>query len=260
MPGGFASDGVYRYSFDFKKYENEELGAIVRFVGYDHGNSATGFDANKIFESIYLDTAFRYYNNLNGIKQSDWRTWKMSDYIAEIEQGVWNHIEFYLDMYARYVYYYYNNKLLGKDKICPDLKQLWGVDFTVEKGNWVLSDRFADSTVAYQYYGYDKKVPYETLESLYKIAVGGFKPDLTLIFDLDPKIGLARSFKKAEGMVVKETRHESRGLAFHERMRRGFLEIAAKESERCIVVDADKSIEALHREVVKIVTERFGLG
>lgn len=50
------------------------------------------------------------------------------------------------------------------------------------------------------------------------------------------------------------------GLAFHERMRRGFLEIAAKESERCIVVDADKSIEALHREVVKIVTERFGLG
>lgn len=123
-----------------------------------------------------------------------------------------------------------------------------------------MSDRFADSTVAYQYYGYDKKVPYETLESLYKIAVGGFKPDLTLIFDLDPKIGLARSFKKAEGMAVKETRHESRGLVFHERMRRGFLEIAAKEPERCIVVDADKSIEALHREVVKIVTERFGLG
>lgn len=140
MPGGFASDGVYRYSFDFKKYENEELGAIVRFVGYDHGNSATGFDANKVFESIYLDTAFRYYNNLNGIKQSNWRTWTMSDNIAEIEQGVWNHIDIYLDMYARYVYYYYNNKLLGKDKICPDLKQLWGVDFTVEKGRCVIDN------------------------------------------------------------------------------------------------------------------------
>ena len=140
MPGGFASDGVYRYSFDFKKYENENLGAIVRFVGYDHGNSATGFDANKVFESIYLDTAFRYYNNLNGIKQSNWRTWKMSDNIAEIEQGVWNHIDIYLDMYARYVYYYYNNKLLGKDKICPDLKQLWGVDFSVEKGRCVIDN------------------------------------------------------------------------------------------------------------------------
>mgnify|MGYP000009423014 FL=1 len=146
--------------------------------------------------------------------------------------------------------YYADRRIHLTSKVWPAL----------EKGSWVLSDRFADSTVAYQYYGYDKKVPYETLESLYKIAVGGFKPDLTLIFDLDPKIGLARSFKKAEGMAVKETRHESRGLAFHERMRRGFLEIAAKEPERCIVVDADKSIEALHREVVKIVTERFGLG
>ena len=130
--------------------------------------------------------------------------------------------------------YYADRRIHLTSKVWPAL----------EKGSWVLSDRFADSTVAYQYYGYDKKVPYETLESLYKIAVGGFKPDLTLIFDL----------------AVKETRHESRGLAFHERMRRGFLEIAAKEPERCIVVDADKSIEALHREVVKIVTERFGLG
>ena len=49
-------------------------------------------------------------------------------------------IDIYLDMYARYVYYYYNNKLLGKDKICPDLKQLWGVDFTVEKGRCVIDN------------------------------------------------------------------------------------------------------------------------
>ena len=86
--------------------------------------------------------------------------------------------------------YYADRRIHLTSKVWPAL----------EKGSWVLSDRFADSTVAYQYYGYDKKVPYETLESLYKIAVGGFKPDLTLIFDLDPKIGLARSFKKAEGI------------------------------------------------------------
>ena len=94
---------------------------------------------------------------------------------------------------------------------------------------------------------------------MYKIAVGDFKPDLTLIFDLDPEIGLARSFKKAEGMAVKETRHESRGLEFHKRLRQGFLEIAKKEPKRCVVIDASKSIEEQHKEVVKIISERFGL-
>lgn len=129
----------------------------------------------------------------------------------------------------------------------------------LKDGSWVLSDRFADSTVAYQYYGYDKKVPMETLQNLYKIAVGEFKPDLTIIFDLDPKIGLERSFKKSLGMKVKETRHESRGLEFHNRMRNGFLEIAKSDPERCVVLDANKSIEELHQDVVKLVSERFGL-
>ena len=77
--------------------------------------------------------------------------------------------------------------------------------------------------------------------------------------DLDPEIGLARSFKKAEGMAIKETRHESRGLEFHKRLRQGFLEIAKKEPERCVVIDASKSIEEQHKEVVKIISERFGL-
>lgn len=129
----------------------------------------------------------------------------------------------------------------------------------MNNGSWVLSDRFADSTVAYQYYGYDKKVPLETLNDLYKIAVGDFKPDLTLIFDLDPKIGLERSYKKSLGMAVKETRHESRGLEFHNRMREGFLDIAKLEPERCVVIDANKSIAQLHEDVIKIISERFGL-
>ena len=100
--------------------------------------------------------------------------------------------------------YYADRRIHLTSKVWPAL----------EKGSWVLSDRFADSTVAYQYYGYDKKVPYETLESLYKIAVGGFKPDLTLIFDLDPKIGLARSFKKAEGMAVRKPGTRAGGWRF----------------------------------------------
>ena len=153
------------------------------------------------------------------------------------------------DAVAECLLYYADRRVHLASKVWPLLKQ----------GAWVLSDRFADSTVAYQYYGYDKKVPYETLADLYKIAVGDFRPDLTLIFDLDPEIGLARSFKKAEGMAVKETRHESRGLEFHKRLRQGFLEIAKKEPKRCVVIDASKSIEEQHKEVVKIISERFGL-
>ena len=129
----------------------------------------------------------------------------------------------------------------------------------MEKGTIVLSDRFADSTFAYQYYGYNKRVSKEVLEQLYTIAVGDFKPDLTIILDIEPQKGLARSFKKAESMEVKELRFEGRELAFHNNLRQGFLEIAATEPDRCAVLDADKTIEELHADIVRVVEERLGL-
>lgn len=135
-------------------------------------------------------------------------------------------------------------------------KKVWPA---LEAGTWVLSDRFADSTFAYQYYGYDKRVSREVLERLYQIAVGDFKPDLTIILDLEPEVGLARSFNKAKSMEVKELRFEGRELAFHQNLRRGFLEIAAAEPQRCVVLDADKTIEALHQDIIKIVNEKFGI-
>ena len=129
----------------------------------------------------------------------------------------------------------------------------------LEQGEIVLSDRFADSTVAYQYYGYDKRLGKDVLNALYQIAVGDFKPDLTIILDIDPEKGLARSFDKAKNMAVKELRFEGRELAFHNNLRRGFLEIAKAEPERCVVLDADKSIEALHQDIVGVVSQRLGL-
>lgn len=153
------------------------------------------------------------------------------------------------DATAEALLYFADRHIHMAQKVWPEMEQ----------GAWVLSDRFADSTVAYQYYGYDKRVSKENLDCLYKIAVGDFKPDLTVILDIDPEIGLARSFKKADGMDVKELRFEGRELAFHQRLRRGFLEIAEQEPQRCVVLNADKSIEALHEEIVKVITERFGL-
>lgn len=129
----------------------------------------------------------------------------------------------------------------------------------MEKGVWVINDRFADSTVAYQYYGYAKKIPLEMMQELYQMAVGNFKPDLTIVLDIDPEIGLARSMAKAGKMIVPETRHETRGLEFHNRLRQGFLELALAEPERMVVLDANKSIAELQKNIVELVTERFNL-
>ena len=154
-----------------------------------------------------------------------------------------------MDAVAEALMYYADRRIHLTKKIWPAL----------EKGEWVLSDRFADSTVAYQYYGYEKRIPKDLLDDLYKISVGDFKPDLTLILDLDPEIGLARSMKKASGMLQKETRHESRGLKFHQNLRAGFLEMAKAEPHRFVVINADTDINSLHSQIVEIVNERFGL-
>ena len=112
-------------------------------------------------------------------------------------------------------------------------KKIWPA---MNEGKIVLSDRFADSTFAYQYWGYNKRVSKETLQSLYQISVGDFKPDLTIILDIDPEIGLERSFNKAKNMDVKELRFEGRELEFHHNLRKGFLEIAKEEPNRCVVI------------------------
>ncbi len=135
-------------------------------------------------------------------------------------------------------------------------KKIWPA---MNEGKIVLSDRFADSTFAYQYWGYNKRVSKETLQSLYQISVGDFKPDLTIILDIDPEIGLERSFNKAKNMDVKELRFEGRELEFHHNLRKGFLEIAKEEPNRCVVLDADKSIDELHRDIVNVVNQRLEL-
>lgn len=142
------------------------------------------------------------------------------------------------------------------DRRCNLTKVVWPA---IKEGKWVISDRYADSTEAYQYYGYDKRVDFQTLQSLYKIVAGDFKPDLTIILDMDPEVGMRRSFAKAENMAVKELRFESRQMDFHRNLRHGFLEIAKRDPERCVVVDADTDIETLHKQIVKIVEDRLGI-
>lgn len=109
----------------------------------------------------------------------------------------------------------------------------------LKEGAWVVSDRFADSTLAYQ--GYGQGLDPAVIAKIYELAVGDFRPDLTFILDLPAETGLERAAARKEGGA----RYEGMGLAFHQRLRAGFLEIAKSEPGRCIVVDAAAAPEAV---------------
>lgn len=113
-------------------------------------------------------------------------------------------------------------------------------------GEIVLSDRFADATLAYQ--GYGRGVPLATIEALNQIVTEGLRPDLTLLLDLDVAAGLARLGGRALDPF------EALGLDFHERVRKGYLELAAREPDRFVVIDAARrpeEIQAVIREAVE---------
>lgn len=118
-------------------------------------------------------------------------------------------------------------------------------------GKWVLCDRFADSTLAYQGFGHG--LPHEVIRHLYRVAVGDFAPDLTLILDLPVETGLRR----AAGRGGAEDRYEKMGHAFHQRLRDGFLAIAAQEPRRCAVISADQNEDQVAREILAIIDERL---
>jgi dTMP kinase len=121
------------------------------------------------------------------------------------------------------------------------------------RGAVVVCDRFLDSTRAYQ--GAGGGVPPGLIDQLEAFVVGAERPDLTLVFDLPVETGLARAAARAEG----EARFEAKGRAFHARLRQAFLDIAAREPARCVVVDATASPEAVAAAVRAAVEGRLAL-
>lgn len=119
-------------------------------------------------------------------------------------------------------------------------------------GRWVISDRFADSTFAYQGYGHGLGA--EKIAALHRLVVGDLKPDLTVILDIPVDAGLAR----ASGRSGKEDRYERMGRDFHERLRAGFLAIAAAEPDRCVVIDATRPMDSVTAEILSAVHSRLG--
>jgi dTMP kinase len=123
----------------------------------------------------------------------------------------------------------------------------------LERRIWVVCDRFADSTLAYQGYGHGLAIA--DLMALHRFTLGDFAPDLTLILDLPAAEGLARAARRAGNA----DRFERLDPAFHERLRQGFRHIAADNPERCVVIDAAGERDSVHRAVLAAVAARVGV-
>lgn len=120
----------------------------------------------------------------------------------------------------------------------------------LQNQQWVICDRFADSSIAYQ--GYGRGIDLEFLSTLYTFAVGDLEPFKTFILDIDPIIGLKRSQERLQSLSKEniEGRFESLDLEFHQKVRQGFLDIAKKNPNRCIVLNATQNPEEINLQIV----------
>jgi dTMP kinase len=123
----------------------------------------------------------------------------------------------------------------------------------LDNGSWVVCDRFADSTMAYQ--GFGHRLGRDWVTTLHRAILKDFSPDLTLILDIPVEVGLTRTTALGRG----EDRYERMGKDFHERLRQGYLEIARAEPNRCALIDATGDVVAVQEAIRKAVSQRLGV-
>ncbi|MBP9855245.1 MAG: dTMP kinase [Candidatus Omnitrophica bacterium] len=119
----------------------------------------------------------------------------------------------------------------------------------LKKGKVVICDRFLDSTIVYQGYGHQMDIPF--INKVGTFATQGIKPDLTFIFDIEAKKGLARIKRDKD-------RIEQRAMTYHTRVRNGYLAIAKKEPKRIKIINSDQSIEDIHKHVRQHIDRLLG--
>lgn len=129
------------------------------------------------------------------------------------------------------------------------------IEPALAQGDWVISDRFVDSTFVYQ--GIARGLGVDVVRRLQHAALGDFAPDLTIILDLDPGQGLKRAAGRGTPHHAEENRFERFDAEFHARLREGFLRLARDEPRRCAVVDAVRAPERVAAEIWSIVSERL---
>lgn len=129
----------------------------------------------------------------------------------------------------------------------------------LDEGKIVICDRFTDSTRAYQGYGHD--LGFDVIDELKHIALGDAEPNLTFILDIDPKSGIERAQERLSSQKINAERREDRfeklDLSFHQRLREGFLQIAKREPQRCVIVDAAQTIEHMAQSILQTALKRL---
>lgn len=123
----------------------------------------------------------------------------------------------------------------------------------LESGAVVISDRFADSTMAYQ--GYGRRLNLDDLAYITRFATGGLQPDVTFLLDLDVEAGIRRRTSGGDEM----NRMDLQEASFHRRVRDGYLEMVASDPQRWIVIDADRSVDEVQADIRAEMRERLNL-
>jgi dTMP kinase len=127
----------------------------------------------------------------------------------------------------------------------------------LKSGRWVISDRFSDSTRAYQ--GLTGGVDVKLIDALEVLALNGNKPDLTIVLDMDPEIAFRRVLERETEASLAQTgdRFEKEDLDWHKRLREAFLAIARNNADRCVVIPANQAEDALEQEIWDVLLRRF---
>ena len=129
---------------------------------------------------------------------------------------------------------------------------------TLKKGNWVICDRFMDSTMAYQ--GAGGNLPASLIRALERTVVGDTSPDLTILIDLPPEIGIERArVRQRQTTGGDADRFESMDMEFHKRLRKAFLQIAENAPDRCVVFDGQRAPDELAKQIWELVSARFAI-
>jgi dTMP kinase len=123
----------------------------------------------------------------------------------------------------------------------------------IARGTWVISDRFADSSRAFQ--GIAGGLGLQTVETLHQLVIGNFAPDLTIVLDLEPEASLARTRQRGGG----EDRFEKKGVGYQQRVREGFRQLALASPATHVLIDAAGSMDAVRKRVFDAVNKHLGL-
>jgi dTMP kinase len=125
------------------------------------------------------------------------------------------------------------------------------IEPALARGEVVICDRFYHASMAYQ--GYGRGIPIDFIEKLTDLVCGERRPEVTILLDIEPEIGLARARARNSKRSEDEGRFEMEEVPFYARIRNGYLDLAAREQNRIRVVPANRSIDAVHQDVLQIL-------